>query len=90
MLKIFRAKHSSPQPISFQCNSVYLNIYASLRFSVIMGKRLNCETKILMEINRDHGLSASVKTVLCRCPRKAIDRTESESILFSPGIGYPC
>lgn len=88
MLKIFRAKDGSPQPVSSQCNSVYLSIYASLRFSVIIGERLNCETKILMEISRDCGLSASMKMILSLGPRKAIERIESESILFSPGVGY--
>lgn len=86
MLKIFRAKHSSPQPISSQCNSVYLSIYALLRFSVTI-ERLSCETKILMEISRDCGLSASMNMMLSLCPRKTI---ESESILFSPGVGYTC
>lgn len=88
MLKIFRAKYSSPQPISSQCNSVYLSIYASLRFSVIIGERLSCETKIVMEISRDCGLSASMKMMLSQCPGKAIERIES--ILFSPGLGYTC
>lgn len=55
---------------------------------MIIGERLSCETKILMEIRRDCGLSTSVKMTLSLCPGKAIERIESESIVFSPGIGY--
>lgn len=45
---------------------------------MIIGERLSCETKILMEISRECGLSASVKTALSLCPGKAIERIESE------------
>jgi len=90
VLKIFRAKYSSPQPKSPQCNSVYLCIYASLRVGVIIGERLSRETKIIMEISRDCWLSASMKMMFSLCPGKAIGRVGSERMLFSPGVGYTC
>lgn len=56
---------------------------------MIIGERLGCETKVLMEIRRDCGLLASTK-ILSLCPRKAIEKIESESIQFSPGVDYTC